>query len=385
MATEFYFYCYPWDLEDEGIDIALTRLLGELRVEGVNVAAAYPGVTAFRPRQTYSPRTVRFSAGVAFQPDASRYASTHLRPITGGWIKSRNPLAKMVESAERHGLKLRLTVECCDNPPLAEKYPMVAGVNVFGEPMPDRLCPSHPDVQAYLAALIDDLSAHYRPHAIELRSADFGPGFCQCEDAAPIFERARYCLSLCFCASCRRAATESGVDGDDAAEQARNVIDESDAARDQWTVENLLNENRALAAYDQVRRQTVADLCAAIKRNARTSGIIAPIHDDPFRGQDAKVLSGILDGQVCQHSVAGPGDATVQSDTDVVLEPARRHVRVHASRRMFRDGQHLFREVGRIVEQKVASIGFANYGLLPEPCLDWVPQAIRFAKREVAR
>lgn len=385
MATEFFFDCYPWDIEDEGVDIALTQLAGKIGVDGINIAAAYPNIAAFRPRRSYEPHTLRLSAAVAFQPEASRYASTHIRPIAGSWIKSRNPLARIAESAERRGIKLRLTVECCANAPLAEKYPMAAGVDVFGEPMPDRLCPSNPDVRAYLTAMIEDLCANYAPEGIELRSASFGQGVIPGEKDAPLSEWARYCRSLCFCASCRRAAAEHGVAVDDAAAVAMGMVENYEDNVDDQDLRKLFRASDELAAYQESRTQTVSSLLASLKQAAGSARLIARIIGDPFRAQSVETLAGILDGcigdppgSVWVHKHAPPAP----HDAETVFGAARTHVRIHASRRMFPDGPHLVAEVRRIIERKVASISFENYGLLPEPCLDWVRQAVRFAKRE---
>ena len=156
--TSYYLTAYPWDLLDEGLDPVLDRLQGEVGVTGVALWVASPPVTRLRPREV-QPRVFRTRGGLFFKPDESRYEATRLKPVVSTWLKSRDVFARIAEGCARRGLLLRALVSASQTGRLAEKYPAMACKNAFGDESRSSLCLVHPDVRAYLLALVCDLAS----------------------------------------------------------------------------------------------------------------------------------------------------------------------------------------------------------------------------------
>ena len=202
-------WCYLWDLVDEGIDQVLDRLKGEAGATGISVATCYHSIDQLRCHPGVSPRTFRSAGGAQFQPDASSYEGTRIRPVVATWLGKRNPLAALADACQKRGLKLRGWTVCCHSSLGVARHPTCAVKDVFGDPNPTWLCPVNPDVREYLRAMVDDLTRNYAFDAIELERPSF--------DANPhahahhkigfeLGDVGRWLYHLCFCESCRQAA-----------------------------------------------------------------------------------------------------------------------------------------------------------------------------------
>jgi len=74
------FLCHPWDLEHDGVELAVARLAGEVGVDTMTVTASCAAVEEFRARPGQGPRTIRLAAGLHFQPTAGFYANARIKP-----------------------------------------------------------------------------------------------------------------------------------------------------------------------------------------------------------------------------------------------------------------------------------------------------------------
>lgn len=392
MAPSFFMYCYPWDLDDEGVELAIGTLAGRVGVDAVAVAASLYGLREHRGRQIGNRRTVEYDAAVHFRPSRECYANTRFRPVVAPWMKSRNPLQRIADEALKQGIRLRAWAVCCHNNTLVARYPSASCVDVFGDPVSSWLCPSNPDVREYVAALVADLSSNYPVQTIEVEAAHFGHGghahrHVSC--GVQPDEAQRTLLGWCFCASCRQRARQNGIDADAVAAKAQALLAGmyrlEPAPTDSAAA--LIAADEALLAYHHMRVETVASLVEHLRSRTETR-LVVRLPDaaqglfdtglDPIavrRHSDAisLPLPAPFDQparQVFEKTVAasgGPGSAEVT----MACHPPR-----------FQDGPTLVAEVKRLAAQGHAAIGFSNYGTAPEPCLDWVRQAIRFARRE---
>ena len=102
-----YIVVYPWDLLDEGIDVVLDRLQGEVGVDGVSLWIATRAVTQLRVRRV-EPRCFRTRGGVFFQPSDECYAASQIKPPVSSWMQDRDPLAFVAKACVDRGLKLRV-------------------------------------------------------------------------------------------------------------------------------------------------------------------------------------------------------------------------------------------------------------------------------------
>ncbi len=135
MKEGFFFFCYPWDLDHEGIEAAIGRMAGDIGADGLSVAATLHSLRERRTRVAPGPRTIEMEAAAHFQPEAQRYANTRLRPIVAAWLKTRNPLERILREAEQIGIHRRLSVVACHGASLAARYPMTSCLDVFGDPI----------------------------------------------------------------------------------------------------------------------------------------------------------------------------------------------------------------------------------------------------------
>lgn len=164
-------YTYAWDLEASGYD----RVAGELAAAGftaINLATTYHAGKFLLPRNPR--RRVAFAEDGAlyFQPDLAKYG--RIRPRVSSFVSADgDPASRVQRSAAAHGLDYVAWLVCLHNSWLGERYPDATMHTAFGDPLIHSLSPAHPDVRAYLVAMIRDLVARHEVAAVELES----PGY----------------------------------------------------------------------------------------------------------------------------------------------------------------------------------------------------------------
>ena len=392
MAPSFFMYCYPWDLDDEGVELSIGTLAGRVGVDAVSVAASLHGVREHRGRQMGNRRTVEYDAAVHFRPDSGCYANTRLRPVVAPWLRSRNPLQRIADEALKQGIRLRVWSACCHSSTLVARYPSASCVDVFGDSVSTWLCPSNPDVREYLVALVRDLGAHYAVDALELEAAHFGHGghahrHLTC-GVLPN-EAQRTVLGWGFCASCRQRARRNGIDADAVAAKTQGLLAAMYRLEPTPTdsAAALIAADEALLAYHRMRVETVASL-VELARSRTEARLVVRFPDMALNPYD----TGVDPVAVRKHCDAlslplpAPADPPAQRVLEKIVAamggPGAAEVTMDCHPPRFQDGPTLVAEVKRLAAQGYAAIGFSNYGVAPEPCLDWVRQAIRFARRE---
>jgi len=382
MQQRFIFWCHPWDIEDEGIDATLSRLAGDIGVDTLSVTAVHPGVYQVRPRPLGDRWTFQSGAAAHFQPDAKRYGSSRIRPHAAAWLKNRNPLERIAKAAERERLRLRVRVSALKGEELVTRFAHAACVNPFGDPSRDGLCPSHPDVREYVTGLVEDLWTNYGLDAIELDGLDWGPDsrITLAGDSHPEESLGRF-DSWCFCASCRQRAAESSIDAeavriaavDHWRQTASMQQDAQSQARDWATTDS----HALISRYLNLRPATITSLIQLIRSRSPAA---LRYHLDPTQG-----TVGVGAARECGAWVqrCGGTDATrkLQPAGDIGA-PSNCDVLIPLSRATIKDGPSLVALVHQLSQIGCAGIGFDSYGLTPEPCLDWVRQAVRYARRE---
>lgn len=389
---EAIFLCYPWDLEDEGLDVALGRLAGEIGVNAVSVVVVSPRVSELRPRMTDAARILTMDAGAHFQPSARVYDDCRIRPHTVASLKSRNQFDKIAKAAASHSLGVRAVVVACRNENLISRYPMAACVNLVGYSSPSRLCPANPEVRAYLAALTADLSENYAIDAIEFSDAHFGEPFTtsmNIDQGVTLDAISDVLLSWCFCAACRQRAADAGIDMESVRAEAFQYIEAAfqlEKNRSLGSFQEFLDQASACAAYDRMRCEAVTSLMKTIRQRSD-----CPLH---FHAPNNVYSSGaVIESlrEFCNGLVIPPSEnagetTTPQSRYDERTaqwsDRASITIGMHCHPPHTPDGPTLVSAVRFICQQGYESIIFSNYGMAPEPCLDWVRQAIRYARRE---
>lgn len=389
--TCYLFHVHPADLVDEGFDAVPDRLRGEIGVDGIVVDAVAPARLALRPRVTEVPKIAAHEAAAWYQPDPKHYSGTRLRPNTARSIKSRDELARICDAAAARGLTVRARVDALDNAALVERHSTIACVDVFGRAHDSRLCPSQPDVREYLGAILENLSTKYAFADIELVDADFGAGLyasANVRAGVPLDDLTRSMLGWCFCASCRQRALDSGVD----VEAVRSTL----AAHlvSVFALEapvrsgfgRMVDASTELNGYSRMRIDAIASLLKSIRRRCSK-----PLHLHAPRDFSQGVLRVSDMREFCDGCVLSCDESQITDSTSLhrhVMELAgvfgsvAMPLACHPPRTI--DASALVSRVHDATRAGCGAVIFLDYGLVPTPCLDWVRQAVRFARRQQA-
>lgn len=280
VAIETSLFAFASDLVDEGMATVLDNVAGRAGVGGVTMAAAYHQGRDIFPHNPA--RKVHFLDGdrVFFQPDASRYRGLKLQPRISRLAKGSDILADLCREASSRSLKARAWTVYLHNHSLGAVHPECACRNAFGDPHLTDLCPSNPDVRAYVTALAGDIAAkgvstvvaeslHF--HALE-------HGFHHERYFIELGPLGRHLLGLCFCDHCLEAARRRGIHTERLQADVRRELERRFASDPEPQTSDLAKEKMGefadgeLAAYSETRAATVTSLVAEASESARAEG-----------------------------------------------------------------------------------------------------------------
>lgn len=384
-------FCLLWDLVDEGVEDTLDRIKGETGVTGVVVHACGRAIRQFRPHPGVSPRSYHHKGGALFQPDPARYGATRIRPAVAERIRKSNPLKAVVEACRARGLQVGCSLAACNDTPTVERHEHAAVRDALGDPA-DWLCPVNPDVQEYVRSLVSDLTANYPLDSIRL--ADIGFPWSSGGDLWTRWGEHRgfvmgpvevWLRSICFCESCRQLARRDGVDVDAAIGIACDTLE--NACRTGAAVQDspsgfVVRQHAALTAYLEWRTVQLHRWLATLKT---ASGCLLA-----FEEQQEWLCSGIsLEESVdtcdilhhnCQETTAEAVDTELARLSEV-CPPPRISLGLGAGRTCV-SSETLVAAVARAAQSGCHAVVIGDYGSIPLERLDWIRQAVRFARRE---
>lgn len=390
MQPQFYMYCFPWDLEDEGLEESIGRLAGEIGVDGINVAATTSEILHYRPRKPLEKRVFKTEAGAHFQPDKKFYSSCRIKPHPAAWMKSRNALERIVKVCEKEKLKVRASINCCVGRAMVERYPFAACVNAFGTSGETVLCPTHPEVREYLASLVEDLSSNYGLNTVELtdlRRESFFSDFGDCDVLRPaVTEAEEEILGWCFCSACRQNASSHGANTDMALQLARARLEQwlDDPADHPIDRQELIEKEPGLVEYQQSQLRGILDVFPQLKKQTHCDLTLQFEYGRPIS------LAAIVNGQLKDHldRVNIYSFSLEERSSGNLLEgvsgidPQRLEVIIYAGPSGTNAAATLVSATHRMVQHAYHAISFSNYGYATQSMLDAIRQAIRFARRE---
>jgi hypothetical protein len=381
---EAFFWCYPWDLEDEGMGESLARLRGEIGVDAISIAAASGPIHELRPRLPAESRVFHSAAGVNFQPTAKFYSGIQLKPAVAHWMKSRNPIAKICEGATKERLRVRGWLSCCNSDSLAHRHPHAACVNAFGEVSQVRLCPAHPEVREYLAAVVEDLATQYPVETIELDEACFGrawPWYAQASFAPT--DALRTLMQWCFCPACRQRAGDLGVDAHAAMKGIQARLDRAtkNAQDADESIEDIVGSDAHLKSYQTLREESITSLLKTLRARIRNRIVMHVCGSRLLTGMDIASLMEHCDALVCPFTGGKPAISIDLNSRKLAPERWEAHHACYPP--LAPNSAALVAAVHESVSAGIERVGFSNYGFVSSDSLEWVRQAIRYARREV--
>jgi hypothetical protein len=273
-------FAFAGDLVDEGMAAVLDNVAGRAGLGGVTMAAAYHHGRDIFPHNPV--RKVHFLEGgsVFFQPNPTRYRGLKLQPRVSELARESDVLADLCREASSRSLQTRAWTVFLHNYTLGEAHPDCACRNVFGDAHLTDLCPSNPDVRAYVSALTADIASK-GVTAVVAESLHFHGlehGFHHERYFIDLGAFGRYLLGLCFCDHCMTAARLRGVQVESLRTEARRELERRFDAQPEPEEPELVRERVGafaggeLAAYMDARSQTVISLVTEAARSARAEG-----------------------------------------------------------------------------------------------------------------
>jgi len=384
-------WTYPWDVQDLGLDTVAAELRDRAGLNGISLATSYHAGRFLQPR---SPRRKAYfpeDGTIYFHPTASRWDGIKIRPKLADVIaEGGDVLGDLVRQRDRTGLAVQCWTVCLHNTRLGMLYPHACTRNAFGDPNYYSLCPSNPDARAYVATMVADLTATYKPDIVELETIGF-MGFAHEyhheKDGVGLTDEDDFLLSLCFCDSCLARSAAAGVDGAAAQRTVQRWIVEMcerPLPAPRWPDfatrgADVFAPAPEVEAYVRWRFEPVTSLAAEIRDRADPASRthVLDIDDGWLSGCNLGDLAGATDGvTLCVYARGPDAVATSIARARAVMPPGRT---LRAGLRVFYPEVASAADVADRTQAAIGAgatgINFYNYGLIPAARLDWVRAA----------
>jgi hypothetical protein len=285
----------------------LDNIGGRAGLGGVTLAAAYHHGRDIFPHNPV--RKVHFLEGgtVFFRPDPNRYRGLALLPLTSALARESDVLVDLRREASARSLRTRAWTVYLHNHALGEAHPECACRNAFGDAHLTDLCPSNPDVRAYVNALTADIAAKGVSTVVaeSLHFHGLEHGFHHERYFIELGPFGRYLLGLCFCDHCVEAARRRGIDAEALKAETRRELERRFNSRPAPEGEELDRDEVGtfaggrLSGYLDMRSETVASLVAEAAKSAANEGAAFAFID----------LSGAIKGYATGHPQGDPAPA----------------------------------------------------------------------------
>ncbi|MBO0782450.1 MAG: hypothetical protein J2P37_26855 [Ktedonobacteraceae bacterium] len=396
-------YAYPWDVQDETPEVFCANVREKLGVDTVSLAVSYHAGKLLLPhnprRKVYYPE----DGAVYFRPDPAAFAGSVIKPHVSALAREEDMLAALCAVAEREGLGVIAWTVCLHNTRLGMAYPAYAPRNAFGDAAITYLCPSHPEVRAYVCALASDLARRYPLRAIQLEAAHHMPfvhGFHHEMQQVVITPALQILLGLCFCPACLELAHEFNVDGERVSAYVRGEVEqrwrsedgregEEARLRKHWW-DSLDGE---LERYFALRHESVRRLLSEVHQAVHAVSTAAVHLQDPSAngarqfsasdlawqaGLEIPPRAGIADGITMLGYIANIADFRREVDgyCAAVLPRMPLEVGMRPALPDNKSFDEFATKVAYCAKRQVTGVSFYNYGMLPESRLRWIKEAL---------
>jgi hypothetical protein len=380
---EFAAWTYPWDILDEGPK-AFAEHVTDFGVSEVNVATNYHSVQAFLPHNP-SRRTFFAQASSYFQPDAGvEYGS--LVPVPNETMGDRDWIDEIGSVLTDMDLSLTSWTIGSHNSRLGMAHRDATLTNAYGDDLVFGLCPSNPDVQQYLTAIVTDLNQRGYFERIELESFDyfFGSGFGWHHDKfhVELGTLGTFLFGLCFCDHCRERAVSEGIDVDSARRTVTQTVDAIAAGSlpHDTDIAGWMTAHPEVERYVHVRTDTLFELYNELADAAASTDLgcyigFLGVEDAWMHGYDLERFAEPLDyytviAYESSRSAVMDRVRIARSLTDLPI-----HAGVLPGHPAVSDETTLESIIKGLDKAGVERTAFYNYGLLPSQNLNWIKTA----------
>ena len=220
---------YAWDLADEGIERILDNLQEMTACNSTYLIALMhhekrPLTDYFYPhnpvRKTYCPEDSR----AYFQPDPQFYG--RIKPLTSerDFLKGTDWLQVLIDAARKRGMKtgVELSHTLVDSERAQNEFPDCMQHDIYGNRLGKLICFNNPDAREYVIGLFSDLTTNYDVDYIQTCLIPFNSGRGSSHDASRVLGTT---LGGCFCDSCKKAASDAGIDFEQIKSALRPIAD----------------------------------------------------------------------------------------------------------------------------------------------------------------
>lgn len=374
-------YTYAWDLRDEGV-IQVTDRLRAAGLNAVSLATSYHAGRFLRPHSPGGKVYFPEDGTIYFQPDLSRYG--RIRPRVAKIVDEFDALRALERAAPdlaKNGWAVGL-----HNTRLGLTQPDLTARTVFGDPMFNSLCPSHPDVQEYLVSLCADLGTNYDVTEIIVETPGwqaFRHGHHHEFEMIALSEQVETMMGMCFCDACRARALAQGIDFDGLMRATRRELEHFFADGTEPGTDPESDPD--WQAFHAWRARVVTGLVAELRDtlDQRVKLAIIPTVQTPNalcwrEGSDLAQLADAADR--LEVPAYQTGVANIMSDVRDVVAKAGAHARIGYILRPCHPHLATAQAVRDVVEMLGAadarSVSFYNYGHMRLQSLEWIKAAL---------
>ncbi len=380
----FGLYCYPWDLVDEGIEAVYQRLR-ELGICRVHLATTYHRFQAILPHNPVR-RTLAATDSLTYYRRHEPTDPALLFESDSRWSAD---LAATMELARDYGIDVCGWTIALHYAPWFRQFPQYSVRNLYGEPFPNAVCPSNPEVQAFVKWLALDVADRLGVDEIELETPSWGRFFNPVEELhdrigvslGPLDELA---LSWCFCRVCTTTAQEAGIDVHYLVDALKSDLEATFASGSgrSGPLGQLFDERAErlpeLKQYAALRSRIVASLLADVQ-TACPVPVSTIVYSPLATGMDPLAV---------QQSIARPSAQGYTADTNEMARLVESLAPDRQSRRAWRVVLSLFhncapsaetldKHLAQLRDLDVTDVSFYNYGLASTTALTNMSRAIR--------
>lgn len=377
-------FAYPWDIVDAGPS-RFAEECARLGVTKLHVTTLYHSGKFLLPRN--SARKVFFAeGGTAYVPlslSTLGNMAPMMSPLAGtGWL----------DELAGCGIPLCAWTVFHHNSRLGAMHPQWSIRNVFGDPYPFGLCPSHEAIRDYSVALAKAVASLGCFQTIDLETVGYlgyAHGHHHEVAAGPLGPLENFLLSLCFCGACRDSAGTAGIDINRLAVQIRDLLllklqaDDSDNrnSSNSEQIASLIAQSPDLAAFVRMRIATVTGLVQRIA-TAVSPVTVAPFTSS-FVGSPSNIwMEGVSLADLCPtveafHPLAYTPDSGAANDDllfclSQMKDPAKLNLTLNLGLPITPTISDAVAKVRFARAQGVRRFSFFNYGFLGEARLKWI-------------